>query len=482
MLSNALAQHPDSDHRLLLKDEFAVKAAARIEGDDSDRLDAFTSKLDSVPAMRQLLHRYHHRVYSACLVLLGLLFLSGLGAASSLLTSHQDRVNLLDVTVFSVIVPLLALLLWVVLSLVTLRRPGLTVSTGFIGRLILGFSGWLADVFLTGTAPKDRIAALRALHQLSQQPRLSKWMMNTLTHAGWLSFTLGACIGTAARLVTSQYDFYWGSTLLSAASVERLLHGLFWLPGRIMNIPIDSALINASQLGVMTDSATRFDWAVLLLGSIGLYGILPRLLLWWLSTWNMKRSVSALPSNYSLPVYRQVLQRIYQAQAPVSGPEAAYPTPSPSPAAQPAGTPALVAFELDEGIDWPPAIMGPLPVDLGHVRGSADFRRAVQTLNAMEKPVSIVAFCALGRSPDRSTLDRLRTLQDSALSPLSLVLVDRDTRGQDQHDRQARHADWTERAHAHGLLRVIRRRAIDLHDLQALLAELPLHEQAGDTP
>ncbi len=181
------------------------------------------------------------------------------------------RLNVVALIVALVLPSLISLLLWLVVTLVGMRR--LTISTGWLGDFaahLITFSSRLAT-----PNPTTKAVGHFLIESAGGRARLAMF-----THGIWLGFLLGAWFGSWTWFAFKQVDFYWGTTVLSANVVESSLTVVTQPLARVgVEVPTPQQ-IHASRLGSTpsTEATLRQRWAYFVLASLALYGIAPRLL------------------------------------------------------------------------------------------------------------------------------------------------------------------------------------------------------------
>lgn len=105
-----------------------------------------------------------------------------------------------------------------------------------------------------------------------------------------------------------QYNFYWGSTLLSDQHFTQLTH-LLTSPLQAIGIHTpNSDALHMSRLihSELASLESRRQWAYFLLGSVFLYGFIPRLLCWLLSCLMLQKQKRQYKPDFYLPYYMQL--------------------------------------------------------------------------------------------------------------------------------------------------------------------------------
>ncbi len=251
--------------------------------------------------------------------------------------------------------------------------------------------------------------ALQAWYDSLFSGSMGVWRLSTVSHALWLVYLGSGLLALLVMFSVRQYDFVWGSTLLSADFFIALTNGLaqaLQLFG--LSIP-DAQTIVASRSGdgVVSDSIARRQWALFLLGAIVLYGLLPRLLCAGLAYMLLRQQERNFRPDYYLPYYVDLR---HQLVPEFSESEVVDPDAHPSPVQESAGRPLapapaiapgalLIGYELD-------AVAAALVTI--NILNSADLSRAQQYSQQATGPVALVVE---GRNlPDRGVKRELASL------------------------------------------------------------------------
>ncbi|MBK1691926.1 DUF2868 domain-containing protein [Ectothiorhodospira mobilis] len=356
---------------------------------------------------------------------------------------------------------------------------------GLLGRAALHAAGTLGRRLLRRPA---HILALRALLRLLGRRRLGLYTAGALTHALWTAFGIGALLACLWSLSVRQYDFLWGTTLLSEADFVSLVTALGGLPAAL-GIPVpDEALIRASRLGAPLAAGGRIQWSGFLLGCLLVYGVIPRLLLALLCTGMARRLAARLSLDITAPGYARLaprLQEDHQRIGIIDPRPVEPPVPRQRRRSRPApaqGAPlALVGYELEHAPDhWLQRVDDGRHLSLGQVDDRASRRDVLAALDALDPaPAAVVAVCSLARTPDRGAETFLSTLKARAGVPLWVLLDQAGTARERGIDPRARHAAWRDLALRAGAERCLPERAAetDLRGAGALPGALDSPEE-----
>jgi len=382
--------------------------------------------------------------------------------------------------------PTLSLLLW--LGLWWLRPGVLTSATlgGAVLAMARRLDRWLHQGLPAWAATRASVAVLTG-------SALGRWLLSAISHGLWALFLGGCVLMLVAVLAFRQYSFYWETTILSEQSYVPLTRSLGWLPQRLgFSIPT-VAEIRASQWegNGQAPRLAPAAWSGFLLGSLVVYGLLPRLLLLLLSLYMARRESHRYRLDLGLSGFERLRPRLLPVATslgvvdPDPGPAPASPAPQPRPTAG-SGPATVVGVEIaPPGCGWPPPVETVDWWDLGLINSREDHRRVLEALaGAGQAPRLLVAVCSLATTPDRGIRNLLTRLAREARAPLALVLTEgQRLRARGRHDEMAqRIQDWRSLGEAVGVDGT-RLQTVDLDHLtpasRAVLARLAGGEPAG---
>ncbi|MEI6896902.1 MAG: DUF2868 domain-containing protein [Psychromonas sp.] len=141
--------------------------------------------------------------------------------------------------------------------------------------------------------------------------KLGRYQLSILTHLLWLSYFMGATLMSVMMLATHQVDFVWQTSILSTDTFQSLTQLLAYVPQQL-GFPVPSIeQIQHSHIGneaVIDAESRRLAWSSLLISSLLLYGLLPRLILLLVMYSQCKQAKVAFQLDLSLPYYVQLRQ------------------------------------------------------------------------------------------------------------------------------------------------------------------------------
>ena len=318
---------------------------------------------------------------------------------------------------------LLSMVLW--LAGVTLRADNL------VSGALSNISAWAAT--LLGKAQSATGKADRAWLECHFSGRVGKWRFSQLTQQLWLVYLSAGLTLLLIAMMARQFDFVWGTTLLSDEAFVQLTASLGQpLQALGFTVPSPQQVIETRMgAGFPLGAEHRSNWARFLLGILLVLGILPRLVLWVVSTVLLKDARRGFELDEYLPYYihlRQQLMPMHGRSEVVDADKRPLPPlrqagvddPVPtSAAAVPAGS-LWVGVELSDSIPWP------LPtIDVRHDAGQVVDRESLQAIVSQveaAKGVTLAMAVMASRPPDRG-LKRIITALCAAAADAWLVLL-----------------------------------------------------------
>lgn len=134
----------------------------------------------------------------------------------------------------------------------------------------------------------------------------TKWYISRISHQFWLASLLGMLVSLILLLLVKNYSFVWESTLLQDSAVVALVKIMAWLPNLVgFPTPSPQDIITAQMNPETTPQMVAFRWAMLLIGSLIMYGIVPRLIAWLFSLIMVRSSRQKL--DIKQPYYQKII-------------------------------------------------------------------------------------------------------------------------------------------------------------------------------
>lgn len=431
LLAEAVRLHEEAQGEPL--DEPAADAAAQAAGGDLEqRLLTRAGALSLAPALTSALQ--HLRQAVSLLIAGGALLALIAGATSAQLTltvpNDEPVINFFWVLGHLLGVQLLFLLLWLGLML---YRPG-AVNSSSLGALVFAAGRRLTHWLHKGPA---HVAAARALAGVYASSSLGRWTLSAISHGLWLAFLSGSLVLVILLLSIRQYTFAWETTILSDQSYIALTRLIAWGPEALGFLTPDAQQIAASHwTHDGTPPATaREAWSGLLIGSLVVYGWLPRAGLLVFCLLARRRAAGRWRLETGLPGYARLHSRLLPAARPLGvvdpdrhGRDWEPPAPVTVPPAPLAGRgpAAIMGFEIEApAAAWPPTLAGVDWLDLGLVESRDDRRRVLEQLRMATIPPRLIAVvCSVVMTPDRGTRGFLHELREASAAPVLLLLTD----------------------------------------------------------
>lgn len=271
---------------LFPQDPSAITAQLRqTDGDLTDKLHRRATLIDRDHAIADRLQHHQRRIHGLFYAMLVVWAVMGFVATYGLM--QQSAVNFFVLLMGVLGLNTIMLLVWLV-NIIFYRQPLKLSPTIF---------QW------NKTDPIQQV--IWQLPTESHHLRHTIWQHSVRIHQLALTGLGGMFAAALLLLLVRQYRFTWESTLLSHDTFMKMVAYLSWLPEKLgFDVP-QAAAILASRNQLDTHHAAA--WGSLLLGSLLCYGVLPRLLAWAMSVWQMRRYPMKL--NLQLPYYQNITQK-----------------------------------------------------------------------------------------------------------------------------------------------------------------------------
>ena len=360
--------------------------------------------------------------YVKTLVFIVAALLGALGSIYAITDSHT--INIYWLLLILLGFNLLSMLLW--LTGIGLNIVGLT--SGMLARL----TSWLPERLQNRNQTNDTgnnknsMQADKAWLDCHFSGAVGKWQLSKVTHQLWLIYLFTGLVFLVLLLMVRQYDFVWGTTLLSD-SIFIKMTDILSVPLNILGFATPSAdLVQDTRISSLPSNAAqtltvehRYHWAQFLLGSLLCFGIVPRILLWTWSVMMCRRAQNLFTLDYYLPYYINLRQRLMPlaSHGEIVDADTSPPIISktqvkkPLPHALPVET-QWVAVELGENMSWPPPSIN-MANDLGQVINRESLTLILQRLQGNKRPVVAVAVSS-ARSPDRGVQRTIASLMSNS--------------------------------------------------------------------
>lgn len=313
---------------------------------------------------------------------------------------------------------LVSMLLW--LTGISLNMRGLIA--GVLARLTSWLPGHLKS---KSSASQAENQADRAWLTCNFSGAVGKWQFSKITHQLWLVYLFAGLAFLVLMLMVRQYDFVWGTTLLSD-SIFIKLTDILSAPLQVLGFATPSAeQVQDTRVGLAQTLTVehRYRWAQFLLGTLLCFGIIPRILL---LIWSVLMSAYArrhFTLDYYLPYYISLRQQLMplashgqiidadNSPPVISETLAKTSSVAPVPHKLPDET-LWVAVELGVNISWPPVSISAAK-NLGQVVDRVSLESILQQLQSKNHPVVAVAVSS-ARPPDRGVQRVITSLMSSS--------------------------------------------------------------------
>ncbi|WP_198333567.1 DUF2868 domain-containing protein [Psychrobacter namhaensis] len=262
------------------------------DGKPLQKLHRRASRIDSNGALAQVLGKIDGRIKGIMVVMSIVWCVSGFLGLFTLLQSNV--VNFFYVLVCLLGFHTIMLVGWLVMTLMNQGKQ----STNW-------FASFVSPSYLI-RGKDDVTKAAVDLYERQLQHSGMRWYLGKFSHQLWLATLTGMLFAIVFLLVVRQYSFSWESTLLSDQALIALTQILGWLPSMVgFDVP-DNAAVTQSRLvtDAMPLSVAR-QWASLLVGSLLMYGMVPRAIAWTFCALMFRRKKMRL--DIKLPYYQKIL-------------------------------------------------------------------------------------------------------------------------------------------------------------------------------
>lgn len=375
--------------------------------------------------------------YSKTLVFFVAALLGALGSIYAITDSHTINIYWLLLVLLGF--NLLSMLLW--LTGIGLNIENLT--SGVLARLTSWLPRQLARQLnsrnKTNNADNNKnTQADRAWLDCHFSGAVGKWQLSKISHQLWLAYLFTGLLFLVLLLMVRQYDFVWGTTLLSD-SIFIKMTAVLSVPLELLGFATPSLdMVMETRISSLPTAAVqtltvehRYHWAQFLLGSLLCFGIVPRMLLWSWSVMMCRRAQNHFTLDYYLPYYINLRQHLMPlaSHGEIVDADTSPPATSttlvktPAPHTLPVDT-LWVAVELGDNMRWPPAAIN-VASDLGQVINRESLRLIMQRLQN-HKHVVVAAAVSSTRSPDRGVQRTIASLMTSSSQRWLVLLKQRE--------------------------------------------------------
>ncbi|MFO1182633.1 DUF2868 domain-containing protein [Ottowia sp.] len=334
-----------------------------------------------------------------------LVALAGLAAGRSVLAPDRS-INAVAAFVSLLGLHALTLTVWLLGLLATLAGLHVRLGDWSLGRLALG---------LVARWPLDRgphaLELWRGFGAVMQRQRLWPWLTGLISHGIWtVAFVLTLAV-LAFGFAFQTYRLSWQTTILSTEFFQHFVRVTGALPALLgFAVPDAQAVAQVGRAGAgfVPQAPGQREWAWWLMGSVAVYGLLPRALLALVSGWRWRAGVARLGGvDMADPEVQRIVRRLDALEPPPAVIDAEHPGGTDVAPAWPPAAPGAPDSRLVIGFELPSDVPWPLPMDPAapplRISGSqAERQRALQQL-AATRPRSLLLLVHGAASPDRGT-------------------------------------------------------------------------------
>ncbi|MGP4119524.1 DUF2868 domain-containing protein [Psychrobacter aquimaris] len=388
----------------------------KLQGEDGkpiQKLHRRASRIDSNGALARVLGKIDGRIKGLMVVMSVLWCLSGFLGLFTLLQTNV-------VNFFYVLVCLLGfhnimLLGWLVMTVINQGKQS---------------SNWFANFVSPSYLIRGKDDVTKAavdLYERQLQHSGMRWYLGRFSHQLWLATLTGMLLAIIFLLIVRQYSFSWESTLLSDQALITLTQLLGWLPSMVgFDVPDSTAIVQSRLVTDAMPLAVARQWAGLLVGSLLMYGIVPRAIAWAFCALMFRRKKMRL--DIKQPYYQKILN-FWQRQvvdADDFNNEASVPI---APKAQVSAGKKLVAlleYPSEQNHWWQSGLNADLNMDsdienFGIIDDRDDMARLKKYLD--DHPVQVLLGIHSKALPDRGTLRKLDQIASHAKDGLIVQLL-----------------------------------------------------------
>jgi len=262
------------------------------DGKPVQKLHRRASRIDSNGALARVLGKIDGRIKGIMVVMSVVWCISGFLGLFTLLQANV--VNFFYVLVCLLGFHTLMLAGWLVMALLNQGRQSPSWFASFVSPSYL-ISG------------KDDVTqAAVDLYERQLQHSGMRWYLGRFSHQLWLATLTGMLFAIIFLLIVRQYSFSWESTLLSDQALITLTQVLGWLPSMVgFGVPDNVAIVQSRLVTDAMPLSVARQWASLLIGSLLMYGIVPRAIAWAFCAFMFRRKKMRL--DIKLPYYQKIL-------------------------------------------------------------------------------------------------------------------------------------------------------------------------------
>lgn len=283
----------ESEQHVFATDPLLVTEKLHLEaGTSLQKLHRRAARIDNNGALAKVLGKIEARLKGIMGIMSVIWCVSGFVGLFTLLQANV--VNFFYVLVCLLGFHTIMLVGWLVLTLINQSKH----STNW-------FASFVSPSYLIRGKDDVTQAAVKLYEQQLQHSGM-RWYLGRFSHQLWLATLTGMLLAIIFLLIVRQYSFSWESTLLSDQALITLTHVLGWLPSMVgFDVPNDAAIIQSRLVTDALPLSIARQWAGLLIGSLLVYGIVPRALAWIFCALMFNRKKMRL--DIKLPYYQKII-------------------------------------------------------------------------------------------------------------------------------------------------------------------------------
>lgn len=395
----------------------------KLQGEDGkpiQKLHRRASRIDSNGALARVLGKIDGRIKGIMIVMSVVWCISGFLGLFTLLQTNV--VNFFYVLVCLLGFHTIMLLGWLVMTLINQGKQS---------------SNWFASFVSPSYLIRGKDDVTKAavdLYERQLQHSGMRWYLGRFSHQLWLATLTGMLLAIIFLLIVRQYSFSWESTLLSDQALITLTQVLGWLPSMVgFGVPDSTAIVQSRLVTDAMPLSVARQWAGLLVGSLLMYGIVPRAIAWAFCALMFRRKKMRL--DIKQPYYQKILnfwQRhvvdaddFNEAPAPIA-PKATISTGK--------KLVALLEYPSEQDNWWQLGLNDSQNTveDFGIIDDRNDMNRLTTYLDS--HPVQVLLGIHSKALPDRGTLRKLDRIAEHAADGLIVQLLSETNLADDKTD------------------------------------------------
>ncbi|MGP5528688.1 DUF2868 domain-containing protein [Psychrobacter celer] len=382
------------------------------DGTPIQKLHRRASRIDSNGALAGVLGKIDGRIKGIMIVMSVVWCISGFLGLFTLLQTNV--VNFFYVLVCLLGFHTVMLLGWLAMTLINQGKQS---------------SNWFASFVSPSYLIRGKDDVTKAaidLYERQLQHSGMRWYLGRFSHQLWLATLTGMLLAIVFLLIVRQYSFSWESTLLSDQALITLTQILGWLPSLVgFDVPDSTAIAQSRMVTEAMPLSAARQWAGLLVGSLLMYGIVPRAIAWAFCALMFRRKKMRL--DIKQPYYQKILN-FWQRHVVDADDFKEAPAPVAPKATVSAGKKLVALLEYPAKQDnwW----LGGLDADIndnseiedfGIVDDRDDMERLTSYLD--KHPVQVLLGVHSNALPDRGTLRKLDRIAEHAADGLIIQLL-----------------------------------------------------------